>query len=434
MTASRRSVLIVAALLTFALAAPALTAAPGKWLTGKPAENGMSAERLDRIGRVMQTGIDAGKAAGVVTLVARNGKIVYLKSFGKMNVEKGTAMPVDAIFRVASQSKAITSTALMTLVEEGRLVLNDPVSKFIPEFKAARVAVASKEKGAKGYYSVPVKRPITIRDLLTHTAGISYGTNGPAADEYKAAGVQGWFFADKDEPVGECVQRLAALPFDAQPGEEFVYGFNTDILGRVIEVVSGLSLADYVRTRITEPLGMADTCFFLPKEKAARLTSVYGINAEGKLVAIGGPHETAYVDGPRKCFSGGAGILSTASDYARFLQMMLNGGELDGARVLGPKTVQLMTTPQLGALYNNGKYGFGLAFWITEDLARTGGDYGTAGAFGWGGAYETTYWVDPVEKLVGVFMIQMLPASDFNFQVRYKDLVYQAITDSYLKR
>jgi CubicO group peptidase (beta-lactamase class C family) len=417
-------------LLGFVTAAP-VSASGADWPKARPGSVGMSAERLERLGEAMQAAVDAGKAPGIVVLVARNGKAAFFRAFGKLSLETGVEMPPDGIFRIASQSKAITSVAIMTLVEEGRILLHDPVSRFIPEFKDARVAVAAAGKDNSGYATVPVKRAITIRDLLTHTAGISYGT-GLAAKEYEAAGVQGWFFADKDVPIGDCIRKVAGLPFDSQPGEAFVYGFNTDILGHIVEIVSGLSLADYVRGRITEPLKMTDTCFYLPGEKANRLTTVYAAK-DGTLAPLGGLHETAYDEGPCRCYSGGAGLLSTASDYARFLQMLLNGGELDGTRILSPKTVELMTVDHAGPIYGGGKQGFGLGFWVTEDLGLSG-DYGTVGAFGWGGAYHTTYWVDPVEKLVAVFMVQLLPPLDGELQPLFKTLVYQSIVESYAQR
>jgi CubicO group peptidase (beta-lactamase class C family) len=320
----------------------------------------------------------------------------------------------------------------MTLVEEGRIGLGDPVSKFIPEFKDCKVAVQGADKGAQGYFVVPAKREITVRDLLTHTAGISYG-DGPAADLYKAAGVQGWFFADKNVPIGDCIKKIARLPFDAQPGEKWVYGFNTDILGYLVEVVSGMSLADYIKTKITDPLGMTDTHFFLPEAKINRLASVYGAGKDGKLELIEDARENAYVRGPRLCFSGGAGLLSTAEDYARFLQMLGNGGELDGARILSPKTVEAMTANQVGDLYGTRGQGFSLGFWVTNDVGKTG-ELGSVGAFGWGGAYFTTYWVDPAERLVAVFMTQLLPSGGLDLQSKFKTLVYQSIVESYARR
>jgi CubicO group peptidase (beta-lactamase class C family) len=395
----------------------------------KPAEVGLSAERLARLGRVMQEYVDNDKVKGVVVLLMRNGKVAYHEAFGLLNAEKGTPMPVDAIFRVASQSKAVTSAAVMTLFEEGKFLLDDPVSKYIPEFAETWVAVPAQKKGAAGYVTVPLKRPITIHDLLTHTAGISYG-DGPAREEYVKAGIYGWFLADKDVPVGDVIRRLARLPFDAQPGERFVYGYNTDILGYLVERVSGMSLAEYIEKRITGPLGMTDTHFFLPESKIGRFTPVYGADENGKLKLIEPSADNFYVKGPRKCYAGGAGLLATADNYARFLQMLLNGGELQGVRVLGPKSVELMTVNHVGSLYSGGSQGFGLGFWVTEKLGRTGLP-GSVGAFGWGGAYYTTYWVDPVEKLVAIFMTQLLPAGAIDLQDKFKAMVYQSIVDSY---
>ncbi len=263
----RRAVLLIS-LLGFAIAQLAFAA---KLPTVRPEVVGLSTERLARIGEIMQEYVDQGRLGGAVTLVARAGKVAYLQSFGKLDPKTGAAMPTDAIFRIASQTKAVTSVAIMILFEEGRLLLDDPVSKYIPEFKDTTVAVPEAAKKGPGYKIVPAKRPITIRDLLTHTAGISYG-DGPAKDLYKAAGLQGWFLADRNVPVGDLIKKLAKLPFDAQPGEKWVYGYNTDILGYLVEVVSGMSLADFIKKRITEPLGMADTSFFLPEEKAGRLT------------------------------------------------------------------------------------------------------------------------------------------------------------------
>jgi CubicO group peptidase (beta-lactamase class C family) len=388
---------------------------------------GMSPARLARIGTVMQQYVDQGKLAGVVMMVVRNGGVVYEKSVGTLDVEKGTPMPKDAIFRIASQSKALTSVSVMALMEEGKLLLNDPVSKFIPEFKNTRVAIKSEEKGAEGYVTVPARRQITIRDLLTHTAGISYG-NGPAADQWAKAGLQGWNFTAKQVPIGESIKKLATLPFDAQPGEKFLYGYNTDILGYVVEVASGMSLADFIRTKITQPLKMVDTDFYLPKEKVSRFTPVYGLK-DGKIELVEPADNNLYVNGPRVSYSGGAGLLATAEDYARFLQMLSNGGELEGARILSPKTVQLMTVNHVGSLYSD-RLGFGLGFWVIEDLGRAG-EPGSVGAFGWGGAYHTVYWVDPAERLVAVFMTQLMPAGNLDDQAKFRALVYQAITTSY---
>lgn len=395
----------------------------------RPSEVGLSAERLDRLTQVMQGYVDRGKIAGMVTLVARNGRVAYLRPFGKLDL-KGAAMPVNGIFRIASQTKAVTSVAVMILQEEGKLLLDDPISRYIPEFANARVAVPSADKKAKGYTTVPAKRPITIRDLLTHTAGISYG-DGPAKEEYIAAGIQGWFLADKAVPIGEIVKKLATLPFDAQPGEKWVYGYNTDILGYLVERVSGMTLADFFAKKITGALGMTDTQFFLPEDKLGRFTSVYGIDEKGGLKLMEDARENSYVKGPRVCYAGGAGLLSTAEDYARFLLMLQGGGELGGVRVLSPKSVELMTVDHVGNLYDS--QGFGLGFWVTERLGRNG-QPGSVSAYGWGGAYHTTYWVDPAEKLIAVLMTQLMPAGNSDLHSRFRAMVYQAIVDSYEKR
>ncbi|GAB4232117.1 MAG: serine hydrolase domain-containing protein [Acidobacteriota bacterium] len=383
---------------------------------------GLSAERLARLDGVMEQYVRQDRVAGIVTLILRRGKLAHQGVYGYLSKERGTPMRADAIFRIASQTKAITSVAVMILQEEGKLLIGDPVGKYLPEFQ--KTTVAEPQEG-DGFRVVPARRPITIRDLLTHTAGISYGW-GPAAEAYRFERVQGWFFADKDEEIGAVIQRLAQLPFDAQPGERWLYGFSTDILGRLVEVVSGQTLAEFFQDRIFEPLKMVDSHFFLPEEKLERLTPVYGINAEGKLYLVEKPEESPYFRGPRRCYSGGAGLLSTARDYARFLQALLNGGELEGARILSRKSVEMMTVNQVGDLY--GAQGFGLGFWVTRDLGASG-EPGSEGAFGWGGAYHTVYWVDPQEELVAVLMCQLLPATGSDLHGKFRSLVYQAVVD-----
>jgi CubicO group peptidase (beta-lactamase class C family) len=396
--------------------------------TAKPSQVGLSAERLDRLTRVMQEYIDRGKIAGMVTLIARNGRVAYLRPFGKLDL-RGAAMPVDGIFRIASQTKAVTSVAVMILQEEGKLLIDDPVSRYIPEFAGTRVAIPSTDKKTRGYTVVPAKRRITIRDLLTHTAGISYG-DGPAKDEYLAAGIHGWFLADKPEPIGEIVKKLAALPFDAQPGARWIYGYNTDILGYLVERVSGLTLAEFFAKKITGPLGMTDTHFFLPEDKVNRFTSVYGVDEKGGIKLMEDARDNSYVKGPRVCYAGGAGLLSTAEDYARFLLMLEGGGKLGDVRLLSPNSVELMTVDHVGNLYDPG---FGLGFWVTERLGRNG-EPGSVDSFGWGGAYHTTYWVDPAEKLVAVLMTQLLPAGNSDLHAKFRAMVYQSIVDSYERR
>jgi CubicO group peptidase (beta-lactamase class C family) len=394
----------------------------------KPEDVGMSSERLQRLTAVFQAYSNDKKMAGSVVLVARHGKVAYFNSFGKRDMESGAVMQNDAIFRIASQTKALISVGIMILQEEGKLLIADPVDKYIPEFKGSTVAVA---RDGGGYDIVKAKRAITLRDLLTHTAGIGYG-GGLAEDKWKEAGITGWYFADRDEPVGATISRLAKLPMDAHPGEKYVYGYNTDILGVVIEKASGMTLEEFISSRILTPLGMKDTQFYLPQGKVNRLAAVYsayenkGIERApdaGTMVSQG-----AYVNGPRKSFSGGAGLLSTASDYAKFLQMMLNKGTFNGARILAPSTVELMTVNHLGDVkysWDTG-LGFGLGFSVVEDMGDHGVP-GSVGEFGWGGAYGTIYWVDPKEDLVVVYMKQLIPTNNLDDQKKLRTLVYQAI-------
>lgn len=394
----------------------------------KPEAVGLSSERLQRLTNVFQAYADDKKMAGSVILIARHGKVAYFNAFGKKDIESGAAMQNDAIFRIASQSKALVSTAIMMLQEEGKLLIADPVSKYIPEFKETTVA-EPKEGG--GYNVVKAKRAITIRDLLTHTAGIGYGS-GVAADKWKEAGIQGWYFADRDEPIAATIARLAALPMDAHPGEKYVYGYNTDILGVVVEKASGKPLDEFLTTRIFTPLGMKDTYFYLPENKTARLATVYSAFADkpmerapdaGTMVSQG-----AYVKGPRKSFSGGAGLLSTATDYAKFLQMFLNGGVANGKRILSRKTVELMTVSHTAKINFRAGEGFGLGFSVCQDLGERGTP-GSVGEYGWGGAYGSTYWVDPKEDLVVVYFKQLIPTNGLDDQAKLRALIYQAIAD-----
>ena len=422
--------LLFLTLSALAFVAPLRAEAPP---TVAPESVGLSSDRLARLHAGMQQYVDQGRVSGIVTYVARSGRVVDLQAYGKADIEAGRPMQKDTIFRIASQTKAFTSVALMMLVEEGKVGLADPLSKFIPAFEKTTVALPPPAGAVAGspVSVVPAKRPITIRDLLTHTAGISYG-NGPAQDQWKAAGIQGWYFADRNEPVSAVVERMAALPMDSQPGEKYVYGYNTDILGVVVEKVSGLTLADFIQKRIAGPLGLVDTQFYLPPAHKDRLATVYAAK-DGKIERATDPKtgQGHYVEGPRVGFAGGAGLLSTARDYGRFLQMMLNGGEIDGVRLLSPKTVELMTVNHVGTLFaergpNDAGRGFGLGFDVIEDLGKTG-QYGSVGAFGWGGAYHTTYWADPKEKLVVLLMTQLLPAGNSDLHARFRALVYQSI-------
>lgn len=422
---ARRFWLVVVLLAGVAAAAAAQTVAPAT-----PESVGLSGVRLQRMNATMAEYVAQDRIAGTVTLIARAGKVVHLEAAGWLDRESRTPMRTDTIFRAASMSKAVTSVAIVMLMEEGKLLITDPVSKYLPAFRDTSVAVPPPGTPGSGRYGVvPAKRAITIRDLLTHTAGISYGLPPSlAAGQYKAAGVQGWYFADKKEPIAQVVDRLAKLPFDAQPGERFIYGFNTDILGVVVEQVSGLPLDEFFRTRILDPLKMTDTSFFLPPGKRGRLATVYAAKADGGIErAPDGPAgQGDYVDGPRACFSGGAGLLTTASDYARLLLMLLNGGELDGVRLLSPTSVELMTSNHVGALYGDGNFGFGLGFELVEHAGQAGRPAG-AGSYGWGGAYHSRYFVDPREQMVGVFFSQIVPARGLDLQDKFRVLAYQAI-------
>lgn len=386
---------------------------------------GFSVERLRRVDALLQRYVDENRIAGAVALVLRDGQPVYERAVGWADREGHRAMTPDTIFRIASQTKAITSAGVLTLVEEGLIGLNDPVSRFIPAYAKTTVAV----KGESGVTMVPAKRQITIRDLLTHTAGISYGTQADVAPLYEAKGLGpaagfGWYTADKEELVCDTMERLASAPFTAQPGEAWVYGYNTDILGCVIEKASGMPLDAYLRARITEPLGMKDTSFFLPPEKRNRLAAVYRMEDGALVRAPEGPRgQGHYVDGPRRSFAGGAGLLSTIGDYARFLEMIRNGGALNSVRVLSPRTVALMTHNQIGSLHSPNGLGFGLGFETTDLVGANGLD--PAGAFGWAGAYGSMYRVDPNEGIDILLMIQMLPQTT-DLGPRYLTAVHQA--------
>jgi CubicO group peptidase (beta-lactamase class C family) len=424
MTAIRHTLapLVVALLLASqALFAQGLTRAD-------PETVGMSSERLGRLTAALQGYVDDGRLAGAVAIVARRGKVAYLEAVGYRDRESQSKMTTDSIFRIASQTKALVSVGVMMLQEEGALLITDPIGKYLPAFRATTVA---EPNGSGGYDVVAAKRSITIRDLLTHTAGISYGT-GPASDEWEKAGITGWYFADRDEPVGDVMARLAKLPLDAHPGERWIYGYNTDILGAMIEKISGRTLGAFLRERVLEPLGLDDTHFFLPRAKADRLAAVYSSIAGGGIERAPAPGhmvgQGAYVDGPRQSFSGGAGLLSTATDYATFLQMMLDRGKYDGTRVLTRKTVDLMIIDHTGDVeFRNGQ-GFGLGFSIVTDPGARGLP-SSVGEYGWGGAYHSTYWVDPKEDLVVVYLTQLIPAQNIDDQGKLRALIYQSIVD-----
>lgn len=392
-----------------------------------PVSVNVSAERLQRVDAVIQQSIDKKQIAGAIGLIARNGKIVYNKAFGYSDIAAKTPLRTDNIFRIASQTKAITSVAVMLLFEEGKLLLDDPVSKYIPSF-AKPVVLDQFNAADSSYTTVPAKREITLRDLLTHTSGIDYAIIG--STNFKA------IYAKAGIPVGfeggnlqlkDVMEKLGKLPLAHQPGEKFTYGINTDVLGYVVEVVSGKPLDQFFRERIFEPLGMKDTYFFLPKEKQSRLVPIYTFDKDNlvkyeRYGAITADYPTRH----STYFSGGAGLSSTITDYAAFLQMLLNGGVYNGKRLLARRTVELMTSNQIGEL-NVRTDKFGLGFQITSEQGQAKLGV-TKGSFAWGGYFGTTYWADPKEKIVGLIFIQQSPLKS-DIHDKFKASVYQALND-----
>jgi CubicO group peptidase (beta-lactamase class C family) len=388
-----------------------------------------AADRLDRLHRGMQGFVDRNEAGGIVTLIARDGKVVDLHAVGFQDKEAKTPMRTDTIFRIASMTKPITSVAVMMLYEEGKLFLTDPVSKFIPAFKNLQVAEASG--------NVPARRMISIRDLLTHRSGITYGflNGGAVGGSYRKDGVTDGL-TTSTMTLAEGIDKLAAEPLVSQPGAAFNYSLSTDVLGRVVEVASGQPFEVFVRERILKPLKMVDTDFTVPDAKWSRMATVYSPDGKGGIrpmqdpESFGNTHMSpiAYYKS-RTYFSGGAGLVSTASDYLRFGQMLLNGGVIDGVRLLSPKTIELMTMSHTDDLQGplplvGAGRGFGLGFSVVTDLAATQA-VGSAGMFGWSGIYGTNFWVDTKERLVAIMLVQRYPGS--TVAAAFQPLVYQAL-------
>ena len=396
-----------------------------------PESAGMSTERLNRIDAMCKASVKDGDVPGIVALVARNGKIVFHEAYGMADNQSNRKMKKDDIFRIASQSKAITSTAVMMLWEEGRFRLDDPVSKFIPEFKNPMVLTSFKYEDTS-YNAAPADKQITIRHLLTHTSGIGYGVID--GDErfkmiYKKAGITD-LFTTKDIAIGESVKKLARLPLHHNPGEEFTYSEGLDVLGYFIEVVSGMPFDEFLRKRLFDPLGMDDTWFYLPGSKADRLVSVQK-KENGKWVRYPVTfYDTDYpIKGARRFFSGGAGLSSTARDYATFLQMYLNGGELNGVRILSRTTVQSIMGNQTGDLFGDKIEHYGLAFGVITSEGQDAGGQGSEGAFSWGGYFNTEYFADPKEQTIGVIMKQTQGPVNDETSWKFRLLVNQAIDD-----
>lgn len=387
----------------------------------KPEEAGFSSERLQRVGAFVGQLQRDGKIAGAVTIVARRGKLVQLEAQGFADVEAKRAMRTDDIFALASMTKPIATVGVLMLVEEGRILLSDPLEKFLPEFREMKVAVPQ-PNAPGGYQLVPAERSITIHDLLTHRAGFP----GQPSGNRPAAGLrrEGMKAMTPDSTLADFASHLAKIPLDNQPGAEWRYGDSTALLGRVIEVVSGKTLDVYLRERIFEPLGMNDTAFGVPAEKLGRLAALYSRAPDTQLVKAS-PLATS-----THFFSAGGGLFSTASDYVRFCQMLLNGGELGGRRLLGRKSVELMSAVHvehipLGFLRGQG-FGLGVA------VQKPGGDsglLGSPGTYGWSGAYNTYFRIDPVEKMVFAIFVQQTPANNLEIQYGFQNLVMQAVVN-----
>jgi CubicO group peptidase (beta-lactamase class C family) len=395
----------------------AVTLTGGGVPAGKPEDVGMSSERLARIHQAIQRHIDAGEISGAVTLVARRGRVVHLEAHGLMDLESKRPMEKDAIFRIASMSKPVTGVAVMMMLEEGKLRLGDPVSKFLPEFKDAKVAVP--RANSTGFYVVPADRDLTIRDLLTHTNGLMTGGIGSKAGPPRPA---------NGDTLATYVPRLAAAPLDFQPGTQWAYSglAGPDILSRIVEIVSGQPYDQFLRARVFEPLGMKDTFFYPPDDRRPRMTTLY-------RKSPGGLEKAENQDGfsLKTYFSGAGGLMSTAEDYLQFAQMLLNGGVLNGKRLFSPRTVELMASNHVGDMFN-GKLGrpahgmgYGLLVGIVEDAVAAGLRVSN-GSFGWDGAYGTQTWIDPKENMVTIVMIQTQVTP---VQRDFENAVMQAIVE-----
>jgi CubicO group peptidase (beta-lactamase class C family) len=411
---------------SYAAAAPADVAAASSTrdlATAKPEDVGMSSERLERLSAAMQKVIDGKQLAGISTMIARHGKIVHFETFGWQNLETKTSMAKDTIFRIYSMSKPITGVALMMLFEEGKFRLADPVEKYIPEWKGMKVASGY---GAEAPATEPANHPMTIRELMSHTAGFTYGifSESQVDKMYRDAGV-----LDPSSTLKDMIDKLAKIPLRQQPGTKWQYSVSVDVQGYLVEVLSGQPFDQYLEQRLFGPLGMKDTAFDVPAAKATRFAQVYNYDPDGTLVAReGGLGGRNYLE-PAKFFSGGGGLVSTSTDYMRFCQMLLNGGELDGVRILSPMTIKLMASNQLPKAIPEMApgTGFGLDFAVVQDPVEAG-TY-SKGEYYWGGAAGTWFWIDPVEDLVFVGMIQQFGEKRPDLRPVSRQLTYQAILE-----
>ena len=427
--------LVIAPILTLVSASERVKSqSAGKGITvTRPAEVGFSAERLARIRAGMQRYIDRGQVPGVVTLVARRGRVVHFEAQGNRDAESRSPMTTETIFRIASMTKPVASVALMMLYEEGHFLLSDPISKFLPEFREMKVAVAAppEERGNAPYKLIPAARPITFKHVLTHTAGFTNSYRGITQPEYAKVYPR----KNSTETVADVLKRLAAMPLNFQPGEAWEYGPATDVVGRLVEVISRETLDNFFRKRIFAPLRMADTHFYLPASKLSRLAASYEPDAknDNRIKLVEAPNaESRWVKEPHNYFSGAGGLVSTAADYFRFHQMMLNGGELDGVRILGRKTVELMTTNHIGNLpvwITGPGFGFGLGYSVVKDIGVTA-QAGTPGTYGWGGAFCTYFQVDPKEEMIAIMMTQVRPYTHLNIRQEFMALAYQSLVDN----
>ena len=425
----KKELLLIVSLIVFLKAS-----AQQKLVQAPPETQKFSVERLNRIDNMFKRYIDAGKMNGATALIAKNGKIIYYRGFGYDDKENKKPMKRDAIFRIASQTKAITSVAVMMLFEEGKFLLDDPVSKYIHSFKNPQVLDKFNEADST-YTTVPAKREVTIRDLLNHTSGIGYAQIGSKEDNaiYAKNNIRS-FYGQGSKSLAEDIQKLGTLPLMHNPGEKFTYGLNSDVLGYLIEVVSEMSLDDFFKKRIFGPLGMKDTYFYIPPEKQNRLVTTYYPDSTGKLQKLpedfndNGQIKINFPKTNGTYFSGGAGLSSTVYDYAIFLQMLLNGGEYDGKRILSSHTIRMMITNQLGDIHFDDKNTFGLGFSIVTNEG-SGKEPVSVGTFSWGGIYSTDYWADPEEKIVGLIFKQSWqdPAQETN--QKFKVMTYAALTD-----
>ena len=405
-------------------------------MTDAPAA-GMSVSRLSRISdHLNERFIEPGKIAGALPIVYRKGQLAYCEPLGNMDLERGKVMAEDTIFRIYSMSKPITSVALMMLYEHGAFQLNDPVSRFIPEWSDIQVYAAGV---APNFMTTPVERPMFIRDLFTHMSGLTYGfmSRSNVDHAYRKMGVGG---VEPGTTLADTMYTLAKIPLEFSPGTRWNYSVSTDVLGYLVEVISRQRFDEYLQQNIFEPLGMVDTGFTVADADVGRFAANYERNPDKTLRLLDDPEDSIYIR-PRTFFSGGGGLVSTAADYLRFTRMMLNGGELGDVRILGPKTIEMMTKNYLPndddltrwalgtfseTTYEG--YGFGLGFSINLGPERTA-TVGSAGEYAWGGAASTIFWVDPAEELIVIFMTQFMPSATFNFRGQLKSLVYAAIVD-----